>query len=156
MATAPEEEGNRTLGRVRDILTLDNDGLNDIWRAMYDHPNPVVSTTGARTAGKEARLFSSVMAAAQSHTHFLDSPRIRESLRRSDFRFEDLKAGAMTVYLILPADRLKTFDRWLRLLIQQAITINARNIDVKPAKSVLFLLDEMAALGRLRCRSLLS
>jgi type IV secretion system protein VirD4 len=149
VATAPEEEGNRTLGRVRDILTLDNDGLNDIWRAMYDHPNPVVSTTGARTAGKEARLFSSVMAAAQSHTHFLDSPRIRESLRRSDFRFEDLKAGAMTVYLILPADRLKTFDRWLRLLIQQAITINARNIDVKPAKSVLFLLDEMAALGRL-------
>jgi type IV secretion system protein VirD4 len=149
VATAPEEDGNRTLGRVRDILTLDNDGLNDIWRAMYDHPNPVVSTTGARTAGKEARLFSSVMAAAQSHTHFLDSPRIRESLARSDFRFEDLKAGAMTVYLILPADRLKTFDRWLRLLIQQAITINARNIDVKPAKSVLFLLDEMAALGRL-------
>ena len=55
----------------------------------------------------------------------------------------------MTVYLILPADRLKTFDRWLRLLIQQAITVNARNILVKPEKPVLFLLDEMASLGRL-------
>jgi len=149
VATAPEEEGDRTLGRVRDILTLDNEGLNNIWRQMYAHPNPVVSTTGARTAAKDAKLFSSVMASAQSHTHFLDSPRIRESLARSDFSFEQLKSEAMTIYLILPADRLKTFDRWLRLLIQQAITVNARNIKVKPKKSVLFLLDEMAALGRL-------
>jgi type IV secretion system protein VirD4 len=109
----------------------------------------VISSSAARTAAKDAKLFSSVMASAQSHTHFLDSPRIRESLVESDFKFEDLKTGAMTVYLILPADRLKTFDRWLRLLIQQAITVNARNIDVKPKKSVLFLLDEMAALGKL-------
>ena len=149
VATAPEEEGNHTLGRVRDILTLDNEGLNNIWRQMYAHPNPVVSTTGARTAAKDAKLFSSVMASAQSHTHFLDSPRIRESLARSDFSFEQLKSEAMTVYLILPADRLKTFDRWLRLLIQQAITVNARNIKVKPKKSVLFLLDELPSLGRL-------
>ena len=149
VATAPEEAKNRTLGRVRDILTLDNESLNDIWRQMYAHPNTVVSSTGARTAAKDAKLFSSVMATAQSHTHFLDSPRIRESLARSDFSFEQLKTEAMTVYLILPADRLKTFDRWLRLLIQQAIMVSARNIKVKPKKSVLFLLDEMAALGRL-------
>jgi len=49
----------------------------------------------------------------------------------------------------LPADRLDTFGRWLRLLVQQAITVNARNVEVKPAKPILFLLDEMAALGRL-------
>jgi type IV secretion system protein VirD4 len=149
VATDPGEAENRTLGRVRDILTLDNEAMNDIWRRMYAHPNPVVSSTGARTAGKDAKLFSSVMASAQSHTHFLDSPRIRESLVRSDFRFEQMKTEAMSIYLILPADRLRTFDRWLRLLIQQAITINARNIKVKPKKSALFLLDEMAALGRL-------
>src|SRR5271154_6776852 len=116
---------------------------------MFAHPNPVVSTTGARTAAKDAKLFSSVMASAQSQTHFLDSPRIRESLSHSDFQFEDLKTGATTVYLILPADRLKTFDRWLRLLIQHAITVNARNIDVTPKWPILFLLDEMPTLGRL-------
>ena len=55
----------------------------------------------------------------------------------------------MTVYLVLPADRLETFGRWLRLLVQQAITVNARNIEAKPDKPILFLLDEMAALGRL-------
>ena len=56
----------------------------------------------------------------------------------------------MSIYLILPADRLSTFDRWLRLMISIAITDNARNIDVKPERPVLFLLDEMAALGRLK------
>jgi type IV secretion system protein VirD4 len=90
------------------------------------------------------------MATVQAHTHVLESQPIRESLAHSDFDFADLKNGRVTIYLILPADRLDTtFTRWLRLLIQQAITVNARNIEVKPAKSVLFLLDEMAALGRL-------
>ena len=116
---------------------------------MFKEPLPVVSSTAARTASKDVKLRSNVMAAVQSHTHFLDSPRIRESLSASDFRFEDLRTKPTTVYLILPADRLKTFDRWLRLLIQQAITVNARDISAKPEKPVLFLLDEMASLGRL-------
>ncbi len=55
----------------------------------------------------------------------------------------------MSVYLVLPADRLDTFNRWLRLLIQQSITVNARNIDQKPKQPILFMLDEVAALGRM-------
>ena len=149
VATSKTEEGNRHLGRVRDILLLDEDDFKAVLTTMFKEPLPVVSSTAARTASKDVKLRSNVMASVQSHTHFLDSPRIRESLSASDFSFEDLKTRPMTVYLILPADRLKTFDRWLRLLIQQAITVNARNILVKPEKPVLFLLDEMASLGRL-------
>lgn len=149
VATAPEERDRRHLGRVRDLLVQTEDDLKDTLTAMFNHPNAVVSTTAARTASKDPKLRSSVLATAHSHTHFLDSPRIRDSLAQSDFRFEDLKTTKMTVYLILPADRLRTFDRWLRLLIQQAITVNARNIDRKPEKPILFLLDEMASLGRL-------
>ena len=149
VATADEEADNRTLGRVRDILTLDDDSLKETLLRMFKHPHPVVSSTASRTVGKDAKLRSSVFASAQAHTHFLDSPRIRASLAASDFQFEDLKAKKLTVYLILPADRLSTFNRWLRLLIQQAITVNARNIGEKPAKPILFMLDEMPTLGRL-------
>jgi type IV secretion system protein VirD4 len=149
VATAPEEIDTRHLGRVRDILTLDDDGLKATLIKMFNHPHPMVSSTAARTAGKEVKLRSSVLASAQAHTHFLDSPRIRASLAGSDFQFEDLKAKKLTVYLILPADRLSTFNRWLRLLIQQAITVNARNIAEKPDKPILFLLDEMPTLGKL-------
>jgi type IV secretion system protein VirD4 len=149
VATSKKEAANRNLGRVRDILLLDDDGFKAALTDMFNEPLPVIASTAARTAGKDPKLRSNVLAAVQSHTHFLDSPRIRESLILSDFNFENLKTQPMTVYLILPADRLKTFDRWLRLLIQQAITVNARNIAIKPEKPVLFLLDEMPSLGRL-------
>ena len=149
VATAPEEEGQRHLGRVRDILVMDEDDLMAVLNRMANHPHPVVSSTADRTVAKEPKLRSNVITGTQAHTHFLDSPRIRSSLERTDFRFEDLKTTRISVYLILPADRLKTFDRWLRLLVQQAIMVNARNIDQKPDKPVLFLLDEMAAIGKL-------
>ncbi|MDD4617076.1 MAG: type IV secretory system conjugative DNA transfer family protein [Alphaproteobacteria bacterium] len=149
VGTAEEEEGQRNLGRVRDILNMTDAGQRKILEQMFGHPHPLVRATAARQASKEERLYSAVLASVQSHTHFLDSARIRKSLECSDFHFEDLKKKPTTVYLILPADRLKTFDRWLRLLIQQAITVNARNIDRKPEKPILFLLDEMPTLGRL-------
>lgn len=149
VALDESEKGNRTMGRVRDIISMGKDDLNDILGEMVESPNPIVSSAGARTLSKEERLKSSVLASLQSHTHFLDSPSMRDSLSVSDFRFEDLKTSRMTIYLVLPADRLNAFGRWLRLLIQQALTVNARNIEIKPDKPILFMLDEMAAMGRL-------
>lgn len=150
VATAAQEEGRRHLGRVRDILIQDDAELVATLTAMFDHDHPVVVSTATRTAGKEPKLRNSVITSAQAHTHFLDSPRIRASLTDSTVDFGNLKTTPTTVYVILPADRLTTFDRWMRLIIQQAITINARNVAQAPDKPILFLLDEMAALGRLK------
>ncbi|CAJ1391515.1 unnamed protein product [Effrenium voratum] len=149
VATAPQEEGQRHLGRVRDLLLLDGDDLRKLFMAMLKSPHHAVQSTGARCLQKDDKLLSNVMASVQAQTHFLDSPRLRENLSRSDFRFEDLKAGKMTIYLVLPADKLNSHGRWLRLLIQQALTVNARNIEVQPDKPVLFILDELPALGKL-------
>jgi type IV secretion system protein VirD4 len=143
------EEGNRHLGRVRDIISLPGPELLELCVKMSSSTDPIIASTGARTASKEPRLLGNVLASAQAQTHFLDSPSLRHSLSHSDFRFEDLKRQPMTVYLVLPADRLGTFGRWLRLLIQQAITVTARNVQDRPAQPILFMLDEMAALGRL-------
>lgn len=149
VALEESEKGNRTLARVRDIISLGTKDLNDILGEMASSSNHIVSSAGVRTLSKDEKLKSSLLASLQAHTHFLDSPRMRESLSVSDFNFADLKTSHMTIYLVLPADRLETFGRWLRLLIQQALTVNARNIKTIPKRPVLFLLDEMAALGRL-------
>lgn len=143
------EQSNRTLSRVREIICMGAGPFKDVMLQMVESTNPIISSTAERTLSKDPKLRSNVLASLQAHTHFLDSPRIQESLQFSDFRFEDLKTSKMTIYLVLPADRLNTFGRWLRLLIQQAITVNARNIETKPDKPILFLLDEMASLGRL-------
>jgi type IV secretion system protein VirD4 len=149
VATAPQEQANRTLARVREIIVSGPAEFAAVLGDMLDSPNPVVRSTAMRTAGKDEKLLSNVMATLQSHTHFLDSARLRASMSRSDFWFEDLKTRKLTVYLVLPADRLDTFHRWLRLMIQQAITVNARNIAYKPEKPILFMLDEVAALGKM-------
>jgi len=149
VATDAREAGNRHLGRVRDLLLLDGEDMKLLFERMLDSHHHVVISTGARCLQKEEKLLANVVASAQAQTHFLDSARIRESLSVSDFKFEDLKRKAMTIYLVLPSDRLNAFSRWLRLLIQQAITVNARDIATKPDKPVLFLLDEMPSLGRL-------
>jgi type IV secretion system protein VirD4 len=149
VATDQYEQETRHLGRVRDLLLLDGEDMPQLFQRMAQSPHHVVASTGARSLQKEERLLSNVIASAQAETLFLDSGRMRESLSASDFKFEDLKSKPMTVYLVLPADRLNAFGRWLRLLIQQAITVNARNIEAKPDRPVLFLLDEMPALGRL-------
>ena len=142
-------DGKRHLGTVRDLLLLSGDDLTDLFQQMAKSPHHIVRSTGARSLQKEEKLMASVLASAQAETHMLDSERLRESLSVSDFKFEDLKKEPMSIYLILPADRLGAFGRFLRLLVQQAITVYARNIEDKPEKPVLFILDEMPALGRL-------
>jgi len=149
VATEKAEQSARHLARVRELLLLGSRDLKNVFERMCLSSHALVRSAGERGLQKDEKLLSNVLATAQSHTHFLDSPRIRESLSHSDFSFAELKTKPASIYLILPADRLETFGRWLRLLIQQAITVNARNIAVKPKQPVLFLLDEMAALGKL-------
>jgi len=149
VATDAEEDGHRHLPRVRELLVQKQSELDKTFAKMAKSIHPIIRSTGERSLQKEEKLKASVIATAQSHTHFLDSDRIRMNMKESSFKFEDLKTKPMTIYLVLPSDRLNTFGRWLRLLVQQAITVNARNIEIKPEKSVLFLLDEFAALGRL-------
>lgn len=148
VATDPKQP-ERNLGRVRDLLTFDGEDWKLLLQQMKDSPEPGVVKTASRTLQKDPRTLANVLATAQAHTHFLDSPRIRESLAWSSFSFEFLKQHKVTIFLVLPADRLTTFNRWLRLLIQQAITVTARDLTQKPEKPILFLLDELPSLGPL-------
>lgn len=149
VATSPSEEGNRHLPRVRDILSMPEDELETVLVEMAASRFTLVSGTAKRTASKDPKLRSSIFATAQSHTHWLENPAIRDSLSASDFDFADLKVKRQTTYLILPSDRLEAYSPWLRIMVQQAITTNARNIIHQPERPVLFLLDEMAALGNM-------
>jgi len=148
VVTDPGQSSN--LATVRDLLTLAPDKFYDLLRQMQQNPaaGGLVARAANRHLGKSEREATSVLSSAQRHTHFLDSQRMVQVLSRSDFRFEDLKAGTATVFLVLPPERLATHARWLRLLVAQAINAMARS-PTRPAAPVLFLLDEFAALGRL-------
>ncbi|MHB0953239.1 MAG: type IV secretory system conjugative DNA transfer family protein [Allorhizobium sp.] len=145
-----EPPRRRHLGTLRDHLTLSPQSFADLLVRMQamDEAGGLIARAANRHLGKSDREAAGVLSAAQRHTHFLDSPRITAVLDRSDFRFADLKSHTMTVFLVLPPDRLSTYSRWLRLLITQSLTDMART-PATPARPVLYLLDEFAALGHL-------
>jgi type IV secretion system protein VirD4 len=143
-----EPAGRRHLGTVREYLTLAPERWNALLAAMSASPDArgLVARAANRQTGKSAKEASGVLSSAQRHTHFLDSPRMVDALSRSDFSWRDLKAKTVSVFLILPPDRLATYSRWLRLMVAQSLQELAR-APGKPAAPVLYLLDEFAALG---------
>lgn len=146
-----DEPDVRTLGTVRDYLTLAPDDFRSLLDVMQASKaaGGLVARAANRHLGKSDREAAGVLSGAQRHTHFLDSPRITAATAKSDFTFTSLKDQVGTVFLILPPDRLDTYARWLRLVLAQALGELARS-PAKPTRPVLFLLDEFAALGRLQ------
>jgi len=142
-------EGQRNLGTARDLLLLPDNQMTALFEEMAASPHHVVASCGARQLQKDPKLVSNVLASAQAETHMLDSMSLRECMSVSDFDFEELKTDKVSIFIVIPPDKLETFGRFLRLIVQQAIMVNARNLDIKPEKPVLFILDEMPALGRL-------
>ncbi|ATE68002.1 type IV secretory system conjugative DNA transfer family protein [Rhizorhabdus dicambivorans] len=144
---ASELPATRTLATLRDHLTLAPQAFAALLSDMQAQGG-LVARAANRHLGKSDKEASGVLSAAQRHTHFLDSPRMGQVLGRSDFAFADMKASPATVFLVLPPDRIAAYARWLRLMIAQALTDLSRG-GAAPARPVLFLLDEFAALGRL-------
>lgn len=147
---AQEPHDRRNLATLRDYLTLPPEAFVALLKEMQASTASagLIARAANRHFGKSDREGAGVLSAAQRHTHFLDSPRMAAVLARSDFRFADLKHRNISVFLVLPPDRLATYSRWLRLLISQSLTDMARD-QAKPVTPVLYLLDEFAALGHL-------
>lgn len=150
VATSNIEHGQRHLPRVRDILSLPPAAMMEITDDMANSRHDFVRKAAGRLAQKTDREFASVLSTANANTHFLDSPAMRANMEKSSFRFERLKdpAAPLTVFLILPADRLRTHARWLRVMVAMAIKAII-DTKIKPREPALFLLDEFAALGRM-------
>ncbi len=92
---------------------------------------------------------SSILSTAIVQTEFLDSPAMKTVLDQSDFSLRDLKDKPTSVYLSLPAGRMGTHSRWLRLMI--ALTVEAMERHRKvPEHPVLIIMDEFHALGPMR------
>ena len=91
----------------------------------------------------------SVLSTARRHTAFLDDPRIAATLSRSDFDLSNIKDELMTVYLVLPANKIGPNARFVRGFIGSviaAITSSAK----QPEHRVAFLLDEFGQLGYMK------
>ncbi len=156
VATSERDPARRTLLAVREHLTRSKDDFGTLMKTMEGSAVPAVQRAAHRHEQKADKERSSVVSSAQRHTHFLDSPRMSHVLggpsvgnARPETLPVDLASigtERMTVYLIVPPDRLDTFSRWLRLVVACAVTSVSRRPATRGHR-VLLLLDEFAQLG---------
>jgi type IV secretion system protein VirD4 len=141
----------RTLTHLRSLLTLPPDQFQFMLTEMRDSDavGGLVARAAARLLQKAERERSGVMSTAQRHTHFLDSPRMARVLSSSSFALADIKQARVSVYLILPPERMDTHRAWMRVMTACCMLAMTRTRGV-PRERVLFLLDEFANLGRMR------
>lgn len=140
----------RNLPRLRELLTLDAPDFQALLDFMSGSvaANGLIARCASRLRQKPERERASVISSAQAHTHFLDSPRLRATLSGSDFAPTDLRVRPTTIYLVLPASRLHSHARWLRLLVNCLLS-ELTGQPQRTADPALFILDEFPALGRL-------
>lgn len=157
----PEE---RNLVTVHQLLTFNHPDLVDIVKeakvsaakALFrmlqnagDAFRGTVAAVGRSFNDMAEKERESILSTARAQLEFLESPKLQEILARSDFKLEELKTRRTTIYLCLPATRMGTHARWLRVIINLALVAFERT-KIDPGIPVLAVLDEFAVLGPMR------
>lgn len=127
----------------------ENDSLFVRMARLDEAFDGLLALFGQSFLDKSERELSSIVSTAREQTRFLDAAPMRRVLQSSGLRLGDLKRHPATVYACLPAARLATHNRWLRLLLTLGLVALERD-GTKPAHPVLLVLEEFAALETLR------
>ena len=150
LATQPQKV---TLREVRKLLSATPPELERLFKAMTNSSafDGAVANIGAAFLGKldsGGRELQGILSTAQEQTAPLDD--VVHVTERSSFKLTDLRAGNMTIYLVLPAMRMGTHYRWLRLVVQQAFAAMERAPVPRGQLPVWFVLEEFPTLGHMR------
>lgn len=146
-----------TLPGLRAALSSPPADLRGLFLAMAENPaqDGAIANVGRSFAGKiydDGELtgeLRSIISTATEQTRPLDD--VAHISGRSDFNLADLsKGGIGTLYLVLPAMRIGTHYRWLRLCIYQALAALERAPIRHGSLPAWFVLEEFAALGNMR------
>ncbi|HEY5792232.1 MAG TPA: type IV secretory system conjugative DNA transfer family protein [Chthoniobacterales bacterium] len=112
-------------------------------------PKDAVIDAAAAFFGKPDRERESVLSTLRRHTRFLGYESMQNVLGRASISLANLKTAPTTVYLCLPAMRLGTCSRWLRMVINMTLAALEEDL-TRPKLPVLLVLDEFAVLGHMK------
>jgi type IV secretion system protein VirD4 len=93
------------------------------------------------------RVRHSILSTASSHINFLRAGPAQKATDTSSFLLADVQFGSkLTIYLVLPPDKLESHGKLLRLWLGTLMTALMRRRR-RPARPTLLLIDEAAQLG---------
>lgn len=151
VSTHPKYEGRRDLLAVKDL----SDSVEN--KKIEDELGGNEAADGAVMAGalqfyqRPDNERGSVLSTLRRHLHFLGYQQMRRVLQgRNSIDLKDLKRKHVTIYLCLPAMRMGTCSRWLRLFVNVTLA-QMEAVHVENQKhQVLMCLDEFAVLGTMK------
>lgn len=147
-----DDTTKRHLGELRRLLTAHETALLATLSEMATQED-IAFGLPARSAntimGMADRERGSVLSTARRHTAFLDDPRITAALSCSDFDLARIKSEPMTVYLVLPANKISANARFIRGFIG-AVIAALTSSPTPPVHRVAFFLDEFGQLGYMK------
>jgi type IV secretion system protein VirD4 len=150
---------NANLENVRELLTEADEfetkpngkpgkqvrGLRVTAAHMVVHGGYEIASLAGRFMTKSPEM-ASIRSTGDTQTRWMLSRRMRKSLKKSPgIDFRQLKEKPTTVYVILPAERMRTHSVWLRLVVVSVLRALYRAGGLR----TMLLIDEMAALGHL-------
>lgn len=159
--TLPEEE--RHLMTVWKLVSMTHESVKMVRKRAECGPKTALLTLlaaetepfgGAIAAGANRflemadRELAGVFSTAATQLDFLDGRAMAPVLERNDVKLSELKTGKVTIYLCLPATRMGTHSRWLRVIINLGLVAIERE-RTRADIPVLMVLDEFAVLGNM-------
>lgn len=104
-----------------------------------------------RFLGTSENTLTSILATLNAPLTIFSEPLVDAVTSRNDFSLEDLRRRRMSVYVVVPPNRLADSAVLLNLFFSQAINLNTRVLpeqDPTLKHQCLFVLDEFTAMGR--------
>lgn len=153
--TFPEDQPSLqlTLAELWRLLRLSPDEWLELLKDMALNNDPISGPIINGSANEILAVMENsekeaagIISTAQRWTDIFKSIPLRKSLQSSNFSINELSEGNTVLYVIIPADKLKSHYAWLRLVVTTAMKAVVRN----PNQRVGFLLDECYALGYLQ------
>lgn len=145
---SPEQ---RHLGTVRRLVIQDEQGLGQVLAAMRGSPlcGGRIRDGANIVLGMPDRERGSVLSTAARAVDLFGSPAVVASLARSTVALEAIRDGDLvTIFIVLPADKLASHAALLRMWLTIVITMVIRR-RVAPLVPTLLIVDEAAQLGPL-------
>jgi type IV secretion system protein VirD4 len=145
MLTEPDESEPFKGDDARPNERLVRAGLRHTAIEMTRDGGYEIASLASRFAGRDTNELASIRSTGDTQTRWLLSKPMRDDLKKPGVDFRKLKDKPTTVYVILPAERMRTHSTWLRLVVVSALRALYRPGGLR----TLFLIDEMPALGHL-------
>ncbi len=141
---------NPNLSHIRDLLALGPKDQEDLWLDMMlnEGVGGLARDAGSRILrGSSTNEINSILSNADKHTEWLSSPTMKKLLSSSSLDFSQIRKEPTTVYLVVPPNKLETYNRFIRLFLN--LSLAAVSTGERSKLPILMIMDEFLALGRM-------